>query len=118
VTSPQPECGTSWRTRFRFSNERRLEPQITLGLLTDASGSALTVAAFEGHTPRLGKSSHHAVAIDSDGNTLWSKQIRNDQSAIEGLIARAVETAHTARWAVNLTSAEAALLLALLVAAE
>jgi hypothetical protein len=29
--------------------ERRLEPQITLGLLTDASGFPLTVAAFEGN---------------------------------------------------------------------
>jgi len=32
-----------------FSKERRLEPQITLGLLTDASGFPLTVAAFEGN---------------------------------------------------------------------
>jgi len=30
-----------------FSKERRLEPQITLGLLTDASGFPLTVEAFE-----------------------------------------------------------------------
>ena len=32
-----------------FSKERRLEPQVTLGLLTDASGFPLTVAAFEGN---------------------------------------------------------------------
>jgi hypothetical protein len=32
-----------------FSKERRLEPQITLGLLTDASGFPLTVEAFEGN---------------------------------------------------------------------
>lgn len=32
-----------------FSKERRLEPQITLGLLTDATGFPLTVAAFEGN---------------------------------------------------------------------
>jgi Transposase DDE domain len=38
--------------RFRqpgFSKERRLEPQITLGLLTDATGFPLTVEAFEGN---------------------------------------------------------------------
>lgn len=38
--------------RFRepgFSKERKLEPQITLGLLTDASGFPLTVEAFEGN---------------------------------------------------------------------
>lgn len=32
-----------------FSKERRLEPQITLGLLTDSAGFPLTVAAFEGN---------------------------------------------------------------------
>lgn len=32
-----------------FSKERRLDPQITVGLLTDASGLPLNVAAFEGN---------------------------------------------------------------------
>jgi hypothetical protein len=32
-----------------FSKERRLEPQITIGLLTDAAGFPLSVAAFEGN---------------------------------------------------------------------
>lgn len=32
-----------------FSKERRLEPQITIGLLTDASGHPLKVTAFEGN---------------------------------------------------------------------
>jgi hypothetical protein len=32
-----------------FSKERRLDPQITIGLLTDASGFPLTVHAFEGN---------------------------------------------------------------------
>jgi hypothetical protein len=32
-----------------FSKERRLDPQITLGLLTDAAGFPLTVAALEGN---------------------------------------------------------------------
>ena len=32
-----------------FSKERRLEPQITIGLLTDASGFPLMVRAFEGN---------------------------------------------------------------------
>ncbi|MFD2419658.1 IS110 family transposase [Amycolatopsis pigmentata] len=64
-----------------------------------------------------GKISHHATAIDRDGTVLWSKQISNDQTAIEGLIARAADTAGEVRWAVDLTSAGAALLLALLIAA-
>jgi hypothetical protein len=33
-----------------FSKERRLDPQITIGLLTDASGFPLMVEAFEGNT--------------------------------------------------------------------
>ena len=32
-----------------FSKERRLEPQITIGLLTDATGFPLAVEAFEGN---------------------------------------------------------------------
>ncbi len=32
-----------------FSKERRLEPQVTIGLLTDAAGFPLTVQAFEGN---------------------------------------------------------------------
>ena len=32
-----------------FSKERRLDPQITIGLLTDATGFPLSVAAFEGN---------------------------------------------------------------------
>jgi transposase len=32
-----------------FSKERRLEPQITIGLLTDATGFPLMVSALEGN---------------------------------------------------------------------
>ena len=35
--------------RRHNSKERRLEPQITLGLLTDATGFPVTVEAFEGN---------------------------------------------------------------------
>ena len=35
--------------RRHNSKERRLEPQITVGLLTDATGFPLTVAAFKGN---------------------------------------------------------------------
>ena len=36
-----------------FSKERRLDPQITIGLLTDASGFPLRVQAFEGNKAAL-----------------------------------------------------------------
>jgi transposase len=35
-----------------FSKERRLEPRITIGLLTDAAGFPLMVNAFEGNGRR------------------------------------------------------------------
>jgi transposase len=65
----------------------------------------------------VGKASHHAAAVDRDGELLWSMRVANDQAAIEKMIARADATAGEVRWAVDLTSAAAVLLLALLVAA-
>jgi transposase len=63
------------------------------------------------------KLSHHAVAIDAEGTLLWSQQVANDQAVMEKLIAKATATATEVRWAIDLTSASSALLLALLVAA-
>src|SRR5688572_15677853 len=64
-----------------------------------------------------GKLAHHATAIDAEGRVLWSCRVANEQAAIEKLIAQAQRSAPEVRWAVDLTSAGAALLLALLVAA-
>ena len=41
-----------------FSKERRLEPQITVGLLTDATGFPLMVNAFEGNKAECDTRSH------------------------------------------------------------
>jgi hypothetical protein len=41
-----------------FSKERRLEPQITVGLLTDAAGFPLMVNAFEGNKAECDTRSH------------------------------------------------------------
>jgi hypothetical protein len=41
-----------------FSKERRLEPQITLGLLTDATGFPLQITAFEGNKAECDTRSH------------------------------------------------------------
>ena len=66
----------------------------------------------------VGKVSHHATAIDDQGTVLWSRQVPNDQSAIEQLITRATQTASQTCWAIDLTSASAALLLALLITTD
>ena len=43
-------CGRNSRTKpSGFSKERRLEPQVTIGLLTDQDGFPLMVSAFEGN---------------------------------------------------------------------
>src|SRR5215207_9622796 len=49
TSKPMPVTGSVEPGFSGFSKERRLEPQITLGLLTDASGFPLTVEAFEGN---------------------------------------------------------------------
>jgi transposase len=62
-----------------------------------------------------GKTTHHACAVDSEGKVVFTQKVTNDQAAIEQLIARATTTATEVRWAVDLTSNAAALLLAVLV---
>src|SRR5262245_45671149 len=66
----------------------------------------------------VGKLAHHATAIDAQGRVLWSRRVPNEQAAIEKVIAQAQQTAAEVVWAVDLTSAGAALLLALLVVAQ
>jgi len=61
-----------------------------------------------------GKTSHHAAAIDADGEQLWSVKIVNGQQQIEELIARAGRSGGEVRWAVDLVSPVASLLLAVL----
>jgi transposase len=68
--------------RRHNSKERRLEPQITLGLLTDATGFPPTVAAFEGNRAETAtmlpvintfKSAHQLtdVTVVADAGMIW-----------------------------------------------
>ncbi|MDX3663665.1 IS110 family transposase [Streptomyces sp. ID05-26A] len=66
----------------------------------------------------VGKRFHHAVAVDAEGTVVWSHRVPNEQTAITELIGRTTDTASDVRWAIDLTSAAAALLLALLLATE
>jgi transposase len=64
----------------------------------------------------VGKATHHACAMDADGKVVFSQKVANDQAAIEQLVQRAGRAADETRWAVDLTSSAAALLVAVLVA--
>lgn len=64
----------------------------------------------------VGKATHHACAMDTDGKVVFSQKVANDQRAIEQLVQRAGRAATEVRWAIDLTSNAAALLVAVLVA--
>ena len=61
-----------------------------------------------------GKASHHAAAVDASGKRLWSAKVANGQRQIEELVSRAVQSGGEVRWAVDMVSPAAALLLAIL----
>jgi transposase len=62
----------------------------------------------------VGKDHHWAAAVDADGQVLLSRKIANDQQAILGLLAEVAALAKRLTWTVDLTTAEAALLLTVL----
>lgn len=66
----------------------------------------------------VGKKAHHACAIDENGKTVFSRQVSNDQAAIEALLTRASEAADEVRWAIDLTNSYAALLRVVLAQAD
>ncbi|WP_040701660.1 IS110 family transposase [Nocardia vinacea] len=66
----------------------------------------------------VGKASHHVCVVDDRGKPCWAGKIGNDQRSIESVIDRARETAIELRWAIDLTSPLAALLITTLLAAS
>jgi transposase len=67
-----------------------------------------------------GKSEHHCVAIDDDGQRLLSRRVANDEAALlESIDAvTALADGGEVTWAIDLNHGGAALLIALLIAAE
>nr|BFE63695.1 hypothetical protein GCM10020063_082210 [Dactylosporangium thailandense] len=64
------------------------------------------------------KAKHHTVAIDGEGDVLWSVKVNNDQQAIVDLLARAAAVDGEVRWAVDLMSPVVALPLGVLLHAR
>jgi transposase len=67
-----------------------------------------------------GKSDHHCVVIDTDGNRLLSQRIANDETVLLELIqaVTALADGGEVTWAIDLNHGGAALLITLLIAAE
>lgn len=67
-----------------------------------------------------GKSDHHCVVIDADGNRLLSQRVANDETVLLELIAAVTTLADEGEitWAIDLNGGGAALLICLLMAAE
>lgn len=63
-----------------------------------------------------GKGHHWAVAVNAEGETVFSRKVVNDETEVLQLIAAACETADEVRWAVDISGRASTLLLALLVA--
>jgi transposase len=66
----------------------------------------------------VGKTSHYACAVDETGKVAWSQKVANEQRAIEQLIGRARKSAERVRWAIDLTSPMALMLITILLGAE
>ena len=66
----------------------------------------------------VGKASHHACAVDETGKVVWAQKLANQQRAVEQVIDRAHQTADQVRWAIDLTSPMALMLITVLLSAE
>jgi len=61
----------------------------------------------------VGKTHHWVCVVDTDGATLLSVQIGNDQNDIDAVIAKVTALAERVDWALDIIGAPSALLLAL-----
>ena len=66
----------------------------------------------------VGKTSHHACAVDETGKVVWTQKLVNEQRAIEQVIDRAHQSAERVRWAIDLTSPMALMLITVLLGGE
>lgn len=64
----------------------------------------------------IGKTHHHAVVIDAEGERLLSRRIRNDETELLALMGDVLAISNDVLWAVDLNHGGAALLIGLLTA--
>lgn len=62
----------------------------------------------------VGKTAHHVHAVDERGRAVFSRRVDNSQAAIEAVVHQAGVAAVEVRWALDMTSGTAGLLIAVL----
>jgi transposase len=94
-----------------------MSAELSTGLTCEHRRTTVTVRPQVWVGIDVGKSSHHACAVDETGKMAWTQKLANEQAAIEALIDRAQNTAVAVRWAIDLTSPMALMLITVLLAA-
>ena len=87
----RPDAGDGFR-ESGFSKERRLDPQITIGLLTDAAGFPLIVHAFEGNMAET-KTMLPVIQAFMTAHQLPDVTVVADAGMISEAIQKAIEAA-------------------------
>ena len=90
---------------------------LSMGLACDDGRARVTVRPRVWVGIDVGKASHHACAVDDTGAVCWSQKVGNDQRSLEQLVERAGNTAEQVRWAIDLTSPMALMLITVLLGA-
>jgi transposase len=91
---------------------------LSTGLACDDRRARVTVRPRVWIGIDVGKANHHACALDDAGAVCWSQKVGNDQRSLELLVERASKSAEEVRWAIDLTSPMALMLITVLLAAE
>src|SRR5881628_3163164 len=95
-----------------------MSAELSTGLTCEHGRMTVTVRPQVWVGIDVGKLSHHACAVDATGKVLWTQKLANEQHAIETAIERARKSAEHVRWAIDLTSPIASMLITVLLAAE
>jgi transposase len=91
---------------------------LSTGLSCENGRTSVTVRPLVWVGIDVGKTVHHACVVDAAGKVCWSQRVANEQRVIEQLIDRARKTAAEVRWAIDLTSPLALMLITVLLNAE
>jgi transposase len=93
---------------------KELLAELSVGRLADDTNGEAGVLERVWVGVDVGKQHHWVAAVDGEGRVLVSRKVANDQTAITGMLGELKAMAAGLVWTVDLTTVEAALLLAVL----